>query len=260
MKRLLLILLLISPATLLHAQKKGKSNRQPATIIPVPSTLDKAEAAGWAKGSTWISQHEDINQIGQNRNVDLVFLGNSITQSWGGEGRNVWKLGQSIWDKYYSNRNAANFGISGDRTQHMLWRIDHGNFDLIHPKVVVVMAGTNNMEDNTAKDIAKGIKAILERLQQKIPDSKLLLLGIFPRGEKPDDLLRKKVNKINKLIVKFQDNEKVFFLNLDSVFLNKDGTANTSLMRSDFIHLQLAGYEAWANAMNPKLFELLSKK
>lgn len=258
MRKIILVLLLILPATLLHAQKKGKSDNLLSTVIPVPSTLDKAEAAGWTKGSTWMGQHQDINRIGQNRSVDLVFLGNSITQSWGGEGRNVWGLGQSVWDKYYAHRNAANFGISGDRTQHMLWRIEHGNFDHIQPKVIVIMAGTNNIADNSEQDIAQGIKQILKQLRMKVPSAKLLLLGIFPRDEKPDGPLRVKVNAVNKRIVRYADNKKIFFLNLNSVFLNNDGTMNTTLMRTDFVHLQLAGYEAWAKAMEPQLAELIN--
>ncbi len=260
MKKTVLFLVITILIFSVNAQTKSKNSREIITVIPAPSELNKAEAAGWSKGSTWLSQHQDINRIGENNQVDLVFLGNSITQSWGGEGRNVWKPAKSIWEKYYATRKAANFGISGDRTQHILWRIENGNFDNIHPKVIVLMAGTNNIKDNSAKEIACGIEAILEKLHFKMPNSKVLLLGVFPRGEKKEDPLRKKVMKINKKIKKLQNNETIFFLDIGTIFLNKYGSANTTLMRPDFVHLQTPGYEAWAEAIEPTLIKLLGEK
>jgi lysophospholipase L1-like esterase len=231
---------------------------QKETTTAVPSSL-VSDQAGWRNNGTWLKQHEDINRIGENGKVDLVFLGNSITQSWGGQGRDVWLLGQKSWNANYQNRNAANFGISGDCTQHILWRIENGNFDHISPKVIVLMAGTNNLPHNGSKDIAKGVKAILRQLRRKCPKAEILLLGIFPRGEGPQDPLRKKMIEVNERIAHFQRMPKVTYVDIGTVFLKEDGAPDPNLMRADNVHLSENGYQAWATAIEPFLKELLNE-
>ena len=121
---------------------------------PTPGDETRAVAAGWTKGGTWIDQHNDINAINKRGRVDIVFLGDSITQSWGGRGRNVAATAGDVWAKYFSVRNAVNFGISGDTTENVLWRIEHGNFDGIDPSLIVVNIGTNNLATSTPQEIA----------------------------------------------------------------------------------------------------------
>jgi len=227
-------------------------------IIPASSQEDRASAAGWANGGNWMNQHEDINQIGKTREIDLVFLGNSITQSWGGEGRHVWPVGEKIWREYYKDRNTANFGISGDRTQQILWRIAHGNFDTINPKVIVLLIGTNNLVDNTALEIIAGINTIVADLRINLPETKILLMGILPRGEKSDDPFRIKINQINAVIKYNEDQKHVFFINIEKALLNPDGTANKRLMADDCLHLKTEGYKTWAEEIEPVLEKLLS--
>lgn len=231
----------------------GQSSNSHSAIIPVSSTENRAVAAGWTRGGTWLDQHEDINCIGKTCDVELVFLGNSITQSWGGEGRHVWEPGQKAQEKYFGKVKTANFGISGDRTQHLLWRIENGNFDHISPEVIVLMIGTNNLNDNTEKEIAKGIEAVVKKLRKKVPQSKILLLGIFPRGEKPENPYRQKIKDINENISRLNDDIHVFYRDIGKVFLHPDGTANKTLMSDDYLHLRPAGYEAWAKAIAPFL-------
>ena len=124
-----------------------------------------------------LERHQRFNQQVQDRQgpVELVFIGDSITQGWEGAGKEVWKT-------YYNHRNSLNLGIGGDRTQHVLWRLDHGNFDGIQPKVAVVMIGTNNSAQNrnTATEMIDGIRAVVDKIQKKSPSTKILLLGIFP--------------------------------------------------------------------------------
>src|SRR5207237_1337936 len=154
-----------------------------------------------------------------------------------------------VWQRFYAPRNPANFGIGGDRTQHVLWRIENGEVEGIKPKVAVLMIGTNNSRDNTADEIADGIKAIVRRLQEKLPDTKILLLAVFPRGEKPG-ATRDKLNEVNEKIASLGDGTRVTYLDIGKHFLNEDGTISKEIM-PDFLHLSPKGYRIWADAIEP---------
>lgn len=233
---------------------------QNSAILSVSSSENRSVSAGWGEGSSWMDQANKINAMVEGKQIDLVFLGNSITQSWGSEERNVWGPGKEIWNEYYKNRNAANFGISGDRTQHILWRIENGCFDEIRPKLIVLHIGTNNMNDNSVEEIAEGIKTILQLLKQKTPTSKILLLGIFPRGEFPNDPLRIKANKVNKMIKSFSDDQAIFYKDIKLAFLTADGKGDPTKMSADFLHLKKEGYRAWAEAIEPDIKLFLDHK
>jgi beta-glucosidase len=209
-------------------------------VTPAPRTDD------W-----WTKMHDGFNERAKKGDVELVFLGDSITQGW---------ADNDTWKKYYGPRHAANFGIGGDRTQHVLWRLEHGNFDGIKPKLVVLMIGTNNSNgaDNTAAEIADGIKAIVAQLREKLPDTKVLLLGIFPRGEKPNPQ-REKNAQASELASKIADDKHVFYLDIGPKFLTADGTLTKEVM-PDYLHLSPQGYEIWAEAIEPKVKELLGEK
>jgi beta-glucosidase len=200
----------------------------------------------------WMNRHESFNQKVQANqgNIDLVFIGDSITQGW--EGR-----GKMVWETYYGHRKALNLGIGGDRTQHVLWRLDHGNMDGIQPKVAVVMIGTNNSGDdrNTANEMVDGVTAVVEKLRAKSPDTKILLLAIFPRGETFNDQ-RGKILQVNQAIRKLQDNKHVFFLDIGHRFMDKNGVIPKAIM-PDFLHFSTAGYGVWAQAIESKLASLL---
>src|SRR5579859_6662603 len=142
-------------------------------LVPVP------RPDGW-----WTHRHEAMVLRSAMGHSDLVFIGDSITHAFGGDpytGEDFGKRGEDTWDLFYGDRRAVNLGISGDRTQHVLWRLDHGEMEGLQPKAVVVMIGTNNMASNTADQIAQGVEAVCERVHQKAPDAKELLLAIFPR-------------------------------------------------------------------------------
>jgi len=201
----------------------------------------------------WKQLHDSfLARAKQKEGVNLLFLGDSITQGWNGP--------QQVWERYYRPRNVANFGIGGDRTQHVLWRIENGEVDGIHPKVVVLMIGTNNMGANSADEIADGIKAIVKKLHEKLPETKVLLLGVFPRGERPDDPVRDKVKAVNEKIAKLDDGGKsVKYLDIGPRFMSEDGTISTAIM-PDFLHLTQKGYRVWADAMEPTLWSMLDEK
>src|SRR5205823_5263650 len=133
-------------------------------------------------------RHDTFVQIAKRGGVDVLFLGDSITDAWGGDGHDPRAAGAAIFKEEFVPLKTANFGIGGDRTQHVLWRLQNGELEGIQPKVVMLMIGTNNSNgrDNTAEEIADGIKAIVKEVHKHSPRTKVLLLGIFPRGPKPN--------------------------------------------------------------------------
>ena len=197
----------------------------------------------------WMVQHEGFNARAKKGDVDVVFLGDSITAGWGGAGK-------TIWTERYVPLKAANFGIGGDRTQHVLWRVQNGNFDGIKPKAVVLMIGTNNTGSDTAPQIAEGVTAIVKEIQARTPATKILLLAVFPRNEKADNPARVKIGQINEIIAKLDDGKTVFFQDIGPKFLQPDGTLTKEIM-PDLLHLSPAGYKIWADAIQVKLTELL---
>jgi beta-glucosidase len=180
----------------------------------------------------------------------LLFVGDSITQGWEGNGKQVWA-------KYYAHRNALNLGIGSDHTQHVLWRLDHGNLAGLHPKVAVVLIGVNNAPDesNTPRMILEGMTAIVRRLRETLPDTKILLLGVFPFREDFNPQ-RAKVLQVNQALHKLEDGKWVHFLDFGHRFIGSDGRIPKEIMR-DFLHPSPLGYRIWAEAMEPKLAELL---
>ncbi len=196
---------------------------------------------------------EQFNEISKKGEARLVFLGDSITHGWEGAGKDVWK---TAWDQY----KPANFGIGGDRTEHVLWRIDHGNFDGLQPKLVVIMIGTNNTGHRKAEEpagqTAEGVKAIIDRIAKKCPETQYLLLGIFPRGEKPDDKLRVHNAAINQLLARQADGKKIHYMDIGKAFLQPDGTLTKDIM-PDLLHLSPKGYQIWADSLKDKVAELM---
>jgi lysophospholipase L1-like esterase len=178
-----------------------------------------------------------------------LFLGDSITDGWRGGGK-------TVWEKNFAPLKAANFGIGGDRTEHVLWRLQHGELDGIKPKLAVLMIGTNNLGANQDVEIADGIKAIVDELHKQTPETKLLLLGIFPRGMKADDPARGRIKHINSIIAKLDDGQTVKYLDIGDKFLEADGSLPKSVM-PDALHPNAKGYEIWAEAIAPTVQEML---
>jgi beta-glucosidase len=197
-----------------------------------------------------MERHEAINRRIAEGNVDLIFVGDSITQGWEGAGKEAWK-------KHYAPRNAANLGIGGDRTQHVLWRLENGNIDGLNPKLAVVMIGTNNSGDNTSQEIADGVKAIVEKLQSELPQTKILLLAIFPRGEDDEDPRRTVNTKTNALIKAYADGETVHYLDIGRHFLEDDGETLSRETMPDLLHLNADSYQKWAAAIEPHVAKLM---
>lgn len=200
--------------------------------------------------TNWMARHEGFVKEAKKGGVEILFMGDSITDMWRTKGSNV-------WSKYYAPRHAANFGIGGDRTQHVLWRIEHGELDGIKPKVTVLMIGTNNSNSDSPEDIAKAIRLIIDEIHARISETKILLLAVFPRNkptDKPGQM--DKIHQVNDLIAKYDDGRTVKFLDLGPKFLGPDGKVPADIM-ADFLHPTEKGYQIWAEAMNPTLDALM---
>jgi N-acetylglucosamine-6-sulfatase len=212
-------------------------------------------------------RHERFNarakQGHEKGDIDLIFLGDSITEGWEGAGKEAWQ-------KHYATRNAVDFGIGGDETQHVLWRLQNGNVsgldkpqpkDSKPPRLVVLMIGTNNLGNSSATpaQTAAGVLAVVKELRAKLPQTKVLLLAIFPREAKPEGSLRKQVAATNQLIKAAKLPDGVTYLDIADKFTDKDGVIGKDVM-PDELHLSPKGYEIWAQAIEPKVHELLGEK
>jgi lysophospholipase L1-like esterase len=176
--------------------------------------------------------------------VDLIFDGDSITDFWQSRSK-------FVWAKHYGKLNAFDFGIAGDKTQNMLWRLQNGQVDNLHPKLIVVLIGINNSGDGLkATQIADGIKAVVEEYRKRCPDAAILLQGIFPRGQSPTDPARAQVKAVNQIISQFADGKNVIYIDFGDKFLEPDGTISANTM-SDFLHPTAKGYQIWADAIQP---------
>jgi lysophospholipase L1-like esterase len=197
----------------------------------------------------FIKRHEGFVEIAKKGGVDVLFLGDSITDGWRGA--------QQVWTKNFGSLKPANFGIGGDRTQHVLWRIRNGELEGIQPKVAVVMIGTNNSGSDPAAAIAEGVTAIVKTLREKSPQTKVLLLAVFPRGKMLPNKQNDKLIEVNKIIAKLDDGKYVRFLDIGPKFLS-DGQIPKEIM-PDYLHLTPQGYEIWAGAILPLLNDMLGK-
>jgi lysophospholipase L1-like esterase len=201
-------------------------------------------------------RHAKFNEVSKEGTAEVVFLGDSITQGWEGKGK-------AMWEQHFAPMKAANFGIGGDRTEHVLWRLANGNLDGLKPKLVVLMIGTNNTGHQgregyacTAEQTAEGVKEILAVLEKKCPEAKVLLLGIFPRGADAMDKFRIQNEATNAIVKTYADGKRVFWKDLGSVFLEKDGTLSKEIM-PDLLHLNEKGYQMWAEAILPDVVALM---
>lgn len=204
---------------------------------------------GW-----WQERHAGFNErvLELGAKSQLIFIGDSITQGWEGAGKEV-------WTKRFEKYNAINLGIGGDRTQHVLWRLGNGNLKGLAPKVAVVMIGTNNSngEDNSVEQIADGVTAIVKTLRGTLPNTQILLVSIFPRGENPNPQ-RGKILQVNQILQKVAADPAVHWVDFGHDFITSKGTIPRELM-PDFLHLSPKAYEVWADAIQPYLTKLIDQ-
>ena len=185
--------------------------------------------------------------------IGLVFIGDSITHGFEGSG-------SETWEQYFAKYGALNIGYSGDRTEHVVWRLQHGEVEGLDPKGAVIMIGTNNTGHSmeAAEHTSAGVGLILDELKKRLPKTKVLLLGIFPRSAKQTDAMRVLNDDINARLEKFGRRRKVTYLNINSVFLTDDGELTKEVM-PDLLHPKEMGYKLWADAIAPAVQEMMEK-
>ena len=211
----------------------------------------------------WMPRHEQVLERVAQGTAELIMLGDSITHGWE-------RNGKDTWDRYYAPRNAVNLGFSGDRTQHVLWRLDNGEVSGISPKLAVLMIGTNNSNDDTAEAIADGIKAVCAKLRAKLPDTKILILAIFPRAS-GSSAERKLIengatfndqwgrnDEASKLVSEIADDKMIYYLDINESFLDESRVLTREVM-PDLLHLSVSGYKIWAEAIEPAVQELMGE-
>jgi lysophospholipase L1-like esterase len=243
-----LLLALALAAGQLHAQA-------PASRLSASEAFQKQD-----KG-VFLQKHESFLARGKSGPVGLLFLGDSITERW--------HVAPHIWDAYYGKYQPANFGIGGDRTQNLIWQIEHGELDGLAPKVTVLMLGTNNSLDYSAEEIAAADRKIVGMIRARLPDTRILVLGIFPRGPRDPKgnpvteaavaeaaKRMQTIDAVNRELARLDDGKTIRFLNINQVFLGQDGRIPHAIM-PDQLHPGAAGYQLWADAMQPLLESML---
>ena len=253
MKRSLALLAALVAALSLSAQAPAPA---PAAPVDASAPIEKNDPSGRFR-----KMHESFLARGKEGPIGVLFLGDSITQGW--------TKAPHIWEAYYGKMQPANFGIGGDQTQHVIWRIANGELDGISPKVVVLMLGTNNSAAHTAAQIAAADRKIVAMIREKLPQTKVLVLAIFPRGARKDaagkitkaaieDATKRTavIDAVNADLAQLEDGKMVRFLNINDVFVGQDGKIPFALM-PDQLHPNAAGYQLWADAMKAKLAEMM---
>ena len=226
----------------LYAKLRAQYEVSPSTY-PMQRYAEK-----WWK-ERWAAKNKEANSAAA-KEAGIVFLGDSITQAWEGPGKEV-------WEKNFAPMGALNWGFSGDRTEHLIWRLQNGNVQRINPKVAVILIGTNNTghEQRPAEQTAEGIRTIVDDLAWKWPDTKVVLMSVFPRGATAQDPLRKLNAEINDKAKTLADGKRVHYLDINDKFLDEKGNLNKDVF-PDLLHPAASGYETWAEALMPKLREL----
>ena len=235
--RLYVVVILLAASLAAFA---GDAEKGQWSIVPAPR-----------EDAWWQDRYAKMNEQVKQKDFDLAFIGDSITHGWE-------TTGKKVWDKYYAKRKAINLGIGGDRVEHVLWRLDHGNIEGISPKLAVLMIGTNNVTDRWSPGkIAKGVELIVQKLRKKLPETKLLVLAIFPRETDKDAPRRHVITKANEIISQtLADDDMVVYMDIGEKFLRPDGTLGKDIM-PDLLHPNEKGYEIWAEAIEPTVARLM---
>jgi lysophospholipase L1-like esterase len=245
----LLAALLLTGLTLssgLSAQGRAGAPAGPPPWEPAPRTDENSRIA-----------HEQLLAKRTQGRIDVYFAGDSIVRRWGATD---YPHLLANWRENFHGWNAANFAWGGDRTQNVLWRLYHGELDDVHPKIIVLMAGTNNVgprpgDDTTAADVARGIETIVTVMREKAPGAVIVLTAIFPRHDNP--AVMPTINAINDRLAQLADGSRVRFVNVNDQLADANGVLAEGVMNADGLHPAIKGYQIWADALKPILTELL---
>jgi beta-glucosidase len=269
----ILTFLLVSSTVLQAAEKDIAAPPASDSLKPVLAEKAKGDAPAVLSGDnpaarptpreeTWLAAHRKREARLQEGNVDVLLIGDSITAGWSNQ--------PELVKKFFGDRQVVNLGHPADKTENILWRLQNHSFDKIKPNVAVVMAGTNNSNNDeyTPEQIAGGVQAIVAELRKRLPQTKVLLLGIFPRGsiEQRHEIKEgrtaadispqwEKIDTVNRMLSTFADGRMVVYLNINRDFLNEKGELPVELM-PDLLHPNAEGYEVWGRAIRPTLEKL----
>ncbi|HCQ3754521.1 TPA: hypothetical protein OKD94_004143 [Escherichia coli] len=202
----------------------------------------------WMSVKQWNELFDASKKIAESgKEIDVLFFGDSITAGWPSD----------ILSSNLPGYNLENFSIGGDHTGNMLWRIEHIDTRKIHPKLVVLLAGVNNFGhlNETPEQVALGVNSLIEKIREKLPKSKILLLGVFPNQQSADSPEREKVKELNNLLSHNADNKKIYYADFGNVFLEPDGSIDSKIM-SDYLHPTRIGYEKLITLLAPKIKSL----
>ncbi|MCF7567862.1 GDSL-type esterase/lipase family protein [Sabulilitoribacter arenilitoris] len=247
-----------NPTPIVDFILRATNNKVNFAVITAPAS-EYRSGAGWIKDKGWWHQMEDINNLCQStKDLDILLIGNSITQGWGGN-RNftTYKPGQEAANIHFKGINYVSAGISGDRTEHILWRIKNGNYNANKPKLITLAIGVNNFRFNSAEEISKGIEEIVELMEHEFPDSQILFLGPLPTGLDAHSERRQKYNKIHKNIAYLDERPRINYYNLIDLFSDEKGNLKDNLYSKDGVHLKPEGYQVWGKFIKEKYNELI---
>ena len=204
----------------------------------------------WMSVERWHQMNDGLKARAAQGDVDVLFLGDSITEMWD----------RNQWDSHFGKYRAANFGIGGDHTGNVLWRLKNDGMDKLRPKVVVLLIGVNNFGlcNEQPEQVTRGVQAVVAQLRTLYPDAKILLNGILPNGESAQDERRAKAKAVNSDIAAMDDGRHVFFRDYGARFLEPDGTIAKETM-GDFLHLTPKAYGTWGDALAPEIARLLER-
>ena len=217
-----------------------------SALIPVP----KLENDSY----DWYARHADVLHVKDRLDPEVVLIGDSITHFWGGDPKASQANGPRSWQSTFGQYRTLNLGFGWDRIQNVLWRLDHGELDGVHPRVIVLHIGTNNTSDtanarqNTPAEIVEGIRAIIRRLRAKTPEARIIFMAVFPREQRPDHPRRRLISEINSLLAELGDLPGITLLNIGPKLLQPDGTISPEIM-ADFCHPTEKGYQIWGEAL-----------
>jgi lysophospholipase L1-like esterase len=211
----------------------------------------RTEAYSWMSIALWNERHDALVKRAKAGKVDLLFLGDSITEGW---------QDNDVWQSHYGRRSAACFGIGGDAAENLIWRMENGELEGIAPRVVVVLIGTNNLglRKDPPDAVARKITAVVATVRRRLPAARVLLLAIFPRGAEPGSEMRAGIARVNEQIARLDDGKAVRFLDLGPRLTNPNRSISKEVM-PDLVHLSEKGYAIWADGMEPLLTEMMAR-
>jgi len=219
-------------------------------VSPAPAGPWIAVARPWG-AATWLAQHDAFVTRARQGGIDVLFLGDSITENFATRGADVWNR------EIAPLGNVVDFGIGGDRTQFVLWRAQHGELAGSGARVVVLMVGTNNLATATPQNVVRGVSAIVDTVRAELPNAIVIVNALLPRGAAGDPA-RAKIAEVNARLAGLADGARVRYVNASSGFVDAAGEVRPELMPDD-LHPSAAGYEVWAAALRPVLLDVLSR-